>query len=47
MSELLLTPFPGYSAFHLNGVWLGTPVFIYDRPVPLELHKSYYEREDS
>ncbi len=40
MSELMLTPFPGYSAQHINGVWFGTPVFIYDRATPLFMARS-------
>jgi hypothetical protein len=35
MSELLLTPFPGNSSNHVNGISTGTMVFIYDRKIPL------------
>ncbi len=42
MSELLLTPFPGNSSSHVNGLSWGTPVFIYDRMTPLNVkYKDY------
>jgi len=42
MSELLLTPFPGHSSNHVNGVSYGTPVFIYDRMTPLIVDQRDY-----